>query len=231
MNRFLPSVWKNHERGLDHMCCLCLPLPVCGASHTWEQSFRFQFPPVLIYDEVVFLPFADNCQHSYNSQGCDCNGAGPVSQVTADGDQTGKPENNSECKCPVVNLCTQCQITAFGTLWKQWGKPRTSFTECSWGSSQQEVKDIFKKFEVVLGWRENGVFILTMELLFLGEALKGRAAVRRYMEEWYKVINLPSDSTWFCHGAHRGNGTPQRTPLQTSRIFWPNITGSISKII
>lgn len=196
MNRFLSSVWKNHERGLDHMCCLCLLLPVCGASHTWEQSFRFQFPQVLIYDEVVFLPFADTCQHSYSYTAQFSGMWLQWSRSSVSGDSRWRcPDRKtweqfrvqmSCCKPPVVNLCTQCQITAFGTLWKQWGKPRTSFTECSWGSSQQEVKDIFKKFEVVLGWRENGIFILTMELLFLGEALKGRAAVRSYMKEWYK---------------------------------------------
>lgn len=155
MNRFLSSVWKNHERGLDHMCCLCLPLPVCGASHTWEQSFRFQFPQVLIYDEVVFLPFADTCQHSYSYTAQFSGMWLQWSRSSVSGDSRWRcPDRKtweqfrvqmSCCKPPVVNLCTQCQITAFGTLWKQWGKPRTSFTECSWGSSQQEVKDIFKK--------------------------------------------------------------------------------------
>lgn len=49
------------------MCCLCIPLSIHDASHIQEQSFRLQFPEVLIYDELAFLTFADTCHHMCNS--------------------------------------------------------------------------------------------------------------------------------------------------------------------
>lgn len=91
------------------MCCQCIPFPVCPCENSLLDFNLHKSSSVmkqLFFPLQVLVTTATITLHS--SLGCDCNGASPGSQVTEM--SQGKPENNSECKCPVVNLCTQCQI-------------------------------------------------------------------------------------------------------------------------